>query len=56
MTEVIINCDTCESQYFGEHYDSEIKSGQYGKYKEETYQSHCTNCDKPVFTTRNVKL
>lgn len=56
MKEVIITCDTCDSQYFGEYYDSNEKKGQYGKYSEEIYQSHCTNCDKPVFTTLNVKL
>ena len=56
MKEIIITCDTCDNQYFGEYYDSKVKKGQYGKYREEIYQSQCTVCDKPVFTTRNIKL
>lgn len=55
MAEIIITCDTCENQYFGEYHDSIDKKGQHGKYREVTYQSQCTVCDKPVFTTRNVK-
>lgn len=56
MKEIIITCETCDSQYFGEYYDSTEKVGKYGKYREETYQSQCTVCDEPVFTTVNVKL
>lgn len=56
MNEIIITCETCEQQYFGEYYDSKVKNGQYGKYREEIYQAHCTVCDEPVFTTCNVKL
>lgn len=55
MKEIIITCNECEQKYFGEFYDSKDKKGSYGNYKEVTYQSHCTVCDKPVFTTKNVK-
>lgn len=55
MNEIIITCETCEQQYFGEYYDSKVKNGQYGKYREEIYQAHCTVCDQPVFTKSNVK-
>lgn len=56
MVEIIITCDDCNHQYFGDYYDSEVKKGKHGKYREETYQAQCTVCDKPIFTTRKVKL
>lgn len=56
MKEIIITCEECKNQYFGEFLDSTEKTGQYGKYREVIYQAHCTVCDEPVFTTRTVKL
>lgn len=55
MNEIIIKCDECDQEYFGEFYDSKEKKGPYGKYQEVTYQSQCTVCDKPIFTTQNIK-
>lgn len=57
MEEVFVKCEQCEVEYVGNQYDVKEKKGQYGKYVVITYESHCTNCDQPIFkeVTKSTK-
>lgn len=53
MNNKFITCDGCGASYLGQEYDSKTKKVKGGIIRTVTYETHCSNCDQPVFEDKD---